>query len=163
MMKLRDTRKRSWKKAGLTLIEIIVSSLVLVLIAGSTYFVMSHFDGQVRDSADKLLAMQIAQNYIAQVKSAVLSGGEFPRETDPQNTQDYIRFCSAGCVGAPEGTTDVNLQRLQYSTQLQQAEMHVRVIPMTDRGKQIIVNVLYPRRMGNGNEPITLTDFIYVP
>jgi hypothetical protein len=141
--------------------------------AMSAYVITSHYDAQTRDLADRSLARQIAQNRLTQMKSSVLSGNDFPPNTDLNDPNSYHLECPADpCPPSttpptPPGLTNgLNpaLGRLAYPGAANPALMKIRVVAdpvIGDDGRQVIITVIYEGYNGVTRQE-TITDFIYV-
>ena len=155
LRRLSRTRDGRCHNRGLTLIEIMVATLILAVVASSAYLILNYFDLQTKEASDQLLAIRLASNQLAQIKNDALTGNGFP----PDGSQDY---CSSGC-GA---NVRPELLQLAFPGTTTPTRMTIQVVPHStgaSNAKQVIVGVFYPSRFNSSPKQVVLTDFIYVP
>lgn len=171
MRKMSRMLKNS--ERGLTLLEMLVSSLILIIVASAGYASYSAMSQVTRDRADHLYAVDLARNQITAVKKSFLIDGASPTTLEKLecSTIGNGSCILTGISIAPEDNT--NLNRLVYSSSSERAKMLTKlyqndatgsIIPVPSNAKafQVAVSVLWKDVRGNDKSE-SLTTYLYKP
>lgn len=147
------------EKRAFTLVEVIVSILILALIGIGSYFSFSILSQVELDSQERFTAMNILTNYFERIRAVVREGGDrvfSTLETEPwiQNNQ-WIPVGSTGLTP--------NYLPSQYPSNFFTRMISVSTAGTTTELKRIEIAVQWPRRRGEGFNEVRNVFFLARP